>query len=499
MGTYPALARTLSPMLRRCAPILLALLAACSSEKAPLATERLAPCAPEKELPGAFCGRYEVFEDSAAGAGRKIPLQIVLLPALANDPAPDPIFLLAGGPGQGAADIAGQLDDFLAPLRRRRDIVLVDQRGTGESAPLECDFEEGEREFTSIEVPRQLIEACLASYEGDTRLYVTPIAMDDLDEVREWLGYDRINLYGGSYGTRAALVYLRRHPDSVRSLTLDGVAPPDMALPLYFARDAQRALDKLLEACEADDACNARFPGLRQKTNELLSSLEGAPREVRYRHPRTGQWEEGTITQQLVALSLTGMLYSPWLSALAPLLVEQALAGYFEPLLALAASSEQIAESMSQGMFYSVVCSEDWPLIDERAIELETEGTFLGRSLFETRWAPCRYWPQAQLPPEYYEPVESDVPALILSGEVDPVTPPSWGERVAEHLPNSRHIVAPATGHGVLGTGCGRSLLEEFVETADAAALDASCLDELRRPPFFLTPAAPIAPEDPRP
>jgi pimeloyl-ACP methyl ester carboxylesterase len=468
----------------------------CTGPDRPSAFDRLGRCDPGEAPSGARCGELEVFENREAQTGRKIALHIVLLPALANDPAPDPVFFLAGGPGQGAAKIADAVEFLLEPVRKRRDIVLVDQRGTGDSAPLECDLSEGspELDFT-MGLPVERIQACLDSYDADPRLYTTPIAMDDLDEVRDWLGYDDINVYGGSYGTRAALVYLRRHEDRVRTVVLDGVAPVSMALPLHFAQDAQRALDRLIEDCEASAPCRERFPALREQATELFTRLDREPVKTTFLHPRTGEPLERTITRGAVAMVLTGMLYSPWLSSIAPLAIERASQGDFQMLMPLATANEEISGNLSQGMFYSVVCSEDWPMITPEARRAETEGTFLGEALFESRWKPCENWPRGALPERYGEPVRSDKPVLIFSGDLDPVTPPRWGELVSETLPNSRHIVATGVGHGVSPYGCVPRLVEEFLRSADASSLDASCLERLRRPRFLLNRVATTKPD----
>ncbi|MEZ5394588.1 MAG: alpha/beta hydrolase [Bryobacterales bacterium] len=469
----------------------------CGGPSRPSAFERLGPCEPGEAPPGARCGDYEVFEDREAGAGRKIALRILLLPALANDPRPDPVFFLAGGPGQSATKLADGVEYLLEPVRRSRDVVLVDQRGTGQSGALECDLSEGmqELDFTSP-LPPEKVQACLDSYDADPRLYTTPIAMDDLDEVRDWLGYDAINLYGGSYGTRAALVYLRRHEANVRSVVIDGVAPVEMTLPLHFAQDAQRALDTLIEDCEAAAPCHERFPELRRQTTDLFAELEQAPVRATFVHPRTGERIERTITREAVGMILTGMLYSPWLSSLGPLAIERAHAGDFQMLMPLAIANDEVGEQMSQGMFYSVMCSEDWPNISAEARREETRNTFLGEALFESRWKPCENWPRGAVPENYREPVRSDKPVLILSGELDPVTPPRWGELVQQSLPNARHVVAQGVAHGVSPYGCVPRLLQEFFDSADASTLDVSCVDSTRRPDFMLTPVATAPPEE---
>src|SRR5215216_3305742 len=259
-----------------------------SRQDSPLS--RLRPCTSAEAPTDAYCGKLSVYENRDARTGRRINLNIVVLPSLADDPNADPLFFLAGGPGQAATKFAREVREAFRQVQRERDIVLVDQRGTGKSNPLECRSDSNSLRDVSEpeEVGLARLRRCLEGYDADVRLYTTPIAMDDLDDVRAHLGYERINLYGGSYGTRAALVYLRRHGDHVRSMILDGVAPTDMRLPLFSARDAQRALDKLLADCEADPACRMTHPGLPARVRVLLQRLEAAPARVRMVNPRTG-------------------------------------------------------------------------------------------------------------------------------------------------------------------------------------------------------------------
>jgi pimeloyl-ACP methyl ester carboxylesterase len=466
--------------------------AACTAapDVSPLA--RLRPCTSDEGPVDAYCGTFEVFEDRTAQAGRRISLNIVLLPSLSGE-ASDPLFFLAGGPGQGAAQLARQVREIFRPVQTDRDIVLVDQRGTGESNPLNCRSETNtlREAMESDEASLERLKACLAGYDADVRHYTTTIAMDDLDDVRAHLGYDRINLYGGSYGTRAALVYLRRHGDRVRSMILDGVAPTDMRLPLFTARDAQRALDKLLADCETDPACQAAQPDLGERVRALLQRLEQAPPRVRLTHPRTGVPEEVVVEARVVATILFGALYNPLTASLVPALVARAEQNDFQGLMALGFANDGADENMSVGMQLSVICSEDAPLVTADDLARETSGTIFGGYLLSGQVKACAIWPKGDVDPSYYEPVVSDVPALVLSGDVDPVTPPGWGEAVAKHLTNARHIVVPATGHGVVATACGQRLVRQFIERASAQDLDTSCVARVRRPPFFLTPAGP--------
>ncbi|MGC4082726.1 MAG: alpha/beta fold hydrolase [Vicinamibacterales bacterium] len=350
-------------------------------------------------------------------AGRTIHLKIVVAPALRRDPKPDPIVVFEGGPGGGAATLAAQRIPMFSRFQTDCDIVLIDQRGTGESNPLDCaaDDEDNDDLETIDRYPVERFKACLDALEADATLYTTSIAMDDIDEVRQYLGYDHVNLWGGSYGTRAALVYLRQHEASVRSVVLDGVAPPDMRIPLYMARDGQRALDRLLHDCEADTTgCGKAFPTLRQSVDALWTLLASKPR-VSIPHPRTGRPITLTVSQRLVASVIFQSLYSPEVSALLPQLLVDASSGNFQGLLALAFSTDLPKGAMSQGMFLSVVCAEDLPRISGDDIARETAGRFIGSAMFETQVKPCEFWPKGLVSADFYAPVTSRTPVLIFS------------------------------------------------------------------------------------
>jgi pimeloyl-ACP methyl ester carboxylesterase len=335
------------------------------------------------------------------------------------------------------------------------------------------------------------LRRCLEGYQADVRLYTTNIAMDDLDDVREYLGYDRVNLYGGSYGTRAALVYLRRHGEHVRTMILDGVAPMDMRLPMFTARDAQRALDKLLTDCDADAACKQAFPELPARIRNLLKRLEDKPPTVRIVHPRTGVAEDVTVEARVVASILFSALYSPLTASIVPALVDHAERNEFQSIFALGLAGEGASDNMSVGMQLSVLCSEDAARVTQTDVDQAQAGTIFGSHLLGNQLKACAMWPKGVVDASYYEPVVSDVPALVLSGDLDPVTPPTWGEAVVQTLSHGRHITVPATGHGVIATACGQQLIQDFIETASSESLDATCVKSVKRPPFFVTPAGP--------
>ncbi len=479
------------------AAVLAAGAAACASPEALGAIDRLHECRIDEGPANAYCGTLSVFENRATKQGRQIALKIVVAPALRRTAARDPLFILEGGPGAGAATLASARLPMFRRFRTDRDLVFVDQRGTGESNRLGCDPSPEELDDVRTDDDRitARLKACLAALDADPRLYTTPIAMDDLDDVRAFLGYDRINLWGGSYGTRAALVYLRQHDAHVRSIVLDGVAPQDMQLPLHTTRDAQRALDRMFADCAAESACAAAFPTLKADTEALFSRLERDRPTVRGVHPRTGAPLELPLTRRDVALVIFRALYIPEAVSLLPRVLTEASAGEYQGLLALAFSSppEGDKRDIAMGMHLSVVCAEDFPRITPAA-RARVGGTgFLGAAMFDAQYGGCAFWPRGDVPESYYAPVVSDRPVLILSGADDPVTPPVWGEHVKPTLSRSRHIVVPGAGHITLTRGCVPQLVGRFLDAASVDGLDPACTTTLTRPPFFVTPTGPAA------
>ena len=474
-----------------CVAILM--LACASSGPVPEKNTLLAECDPGDGFDGALCAQIRVFEDRERAAGRTIDLRVVVYPAFDNDPRPDPVFVLAGGPGQGAAQASPAVVSVLREVREERDIVFVDQRGTGESNGLDCEFDTDDLNLLFDEdLGIENLKRCLAGYAADVRHYTTPVAMDDLDEVRDKLGYPNINIWGGSYGTRAALVYLRRHGDRVRSVVLDGAVPLGMKIPLSFPEDMQRALDLMLDACEREDTCHVRFPELRSQLDAVLDRLKQRPARVTMDHPTTGEVVSFSLPRVTVLETLGAALYTPRTASMLPILIEQAYRGDFAGLVALGFASEPRDEGrISPGMFFSVVCAEDLPWFDKEELRSRAFGSFMGESTAE-RWARvCDFWPRGSVSEDYHEPVRSDVPALVLSGAFDPVTPPRWGDKLAEGLTSMRHVVVPGAAHGTTAEGCVPKLVAEFIQTGSADDLDYQCVDGRERPPFFVTPSGP--------
>jgi pimeloyl-ACP methyl ester carboxylesterase len=431
------------------------------------------------------CGTVTVAEDPDQPQGATIAVRFAVVPAVARDARPDPVFVLAGGPGQAATRTARQLMPVLSEVNTRRHVVFIDQRGTGGSHPLECDVDETTLAAT-FEQSQQLgrLNACLRSLAGDLRQYATWIAVRDFDAVRARLGADRVNLWGGSYGTRAALEYMRQFPQRVRSAVLDGVAPPDMVLPVSFATDADAALAALVDTCARDERCRRRYPDIDRRVADLLARAERGI-DVRIPHPLTGVPEPLRLDRRVLSSLLRVPLYAPQLAAVLPYALAAAAQGEYTPLVALSAAvAGGINENFAAGMHFAVICAEDLPRVgaDERA---RAAATRFGSAFLDVYEQACSGVPTRAVPAGFYDIPASAAPVLVLSGGLDPATPPRHGARVAERLGNARHVVAPYLGHIVSAHGCAPQQIARFIRDAAFDDVDAACLARLPAPTFF--------------
>lgn len=442
------------------------------------------------------CGVFTVQEDREAPNGRTIDLAIAVAPARSRTPARDPVFIIAGGPGQGAADVAPWIVHRFEAIRVTRDLVFVDVRGTGSSAPLACDFEHLDElpYLLGGNVDLDALDDCLASYGGaDLQQYTTANIVDDLDEVRDALGYEQVNLFGISYGTVVAQQWIRRHGEQVRSAVLDGVVPLDANVSLLASGHNERVLERVLADCREQVDCAAAFPGLERKLALTLAELDSNRALEQLDDPRSGAPTRVDITSAGFLATLSAALYRPDLTSLIPLVIERAHAGDFGPLSAVALRSIANYDSISMGLYLSVACAEQFGHIDPRAREAAFAGldTFNSHN-FEVLEQACARWPHATLGPEAATPLQADTPVLILSGTYDPVTPPSFGEQLLAGLGNARHLEVEAGSHGIWYLGCTPRLLANFFDDPNPQALDATCLDTLARPAPFLTANGPL-------
>ncbi|HET7694241.1 MAG TPA: alpha/beta fold hydrolase [Vicinamibacterales bacterium] len=411
------------------------------------------------------------------------------LPAEVPASAPDSVLFLAGGPGQAATSLASFAG--ASGLRRTRDIVLVDQRGTGGSNPLECRFygpPEHPQSYFAPFLPLDQVRACreaLAS-RADLSQYTTSASVADLEAVRDALGLDRVNLIGLSYGTRLAMEYLRRHERHVRAVVLDGPVPPSIAMPQDFGRLAQASVDGLLTECLAVPACASAFPEIRRESREVFRRLQDSPATVEVAHPDGGAAGRVVLTRDHAAEAIRYMTYVPRSAADVPLVLHRAYTGDHRPLADFLIRDRRTGGF--DGLYLSITCAEDVPFLSGDAADRDRD-TYLGFYRVREQRAACAEWPRGRAPDWRGVPVTSNVPVLLLTGALDPVTPPQHGAEIARTLRNSRQLSVPFAGHsraGLAGLACVDAAVRTFVERADFTGLDPACLDSIARPAFSL-------------
>ncbi len=438
----------------------------------------------------AECLPMQVPVDPAQPDGPTLTLFVARIASQSATPEADPLVLISGGPGQGTVDFYLQMRGAFEQVRRDRDLLLIDQRGTGRSAegfrcPTPDDapaLEEASPQFLA-----DMADTCLQQLQHDPRLYTTSVAVQDLDRVRAALGYQHWNLYGVSYGTRVAQHYLRRYPAHTRALILDAVVPADVVLGPEIGPLAQQALDAIFDRCAADQVCADRFGDLPASFVSLREAVEDAPATVAAADPRSGQattLELGIPQLQAVVRLMT---YSTATAALLPLTITEAAAGNYLPMASQAAILLRgVEDAIGLAMHNSVICTEDIPFVDPDPVAGATD-SFLGTTVVDGMRAICDVWPAGVLDEDFRAPLASEVPVLMLSGENDPITPPAYAEQaIAGGLRNVKHLIAEGQGHGLAAIGCTPALMRAFLRNPDPAQLDGACLARERATPFFL-------------
>jgi pimeloyl-ACP methyl ester carboxylesterase len=446
------------------------------------------PEIPEEER----CGTYHVYEDRVRKQGRQIALNIVVVPARSSSPAPDPIFWLDGGPGAASSNAAAVVSlKWLGGLHQDHDLVFVDERGTGKSGALKCgDIGEDPNNLDAYFgklYPQSLISICRNNLEekADLRFYATALAMDDLDDVRRALGYSQIDIAALSYGTLAASVYMRKYPDHVRAAFLLGLVTPDYRLPLPFASASQNALNQLWHDCSADVKCHDAFPQIEHEFDEVLKRFGNGPLPIEVIDPVTQKKRSVRLERENYVEHLRTMLYSTVSAKFVPYVVHQAYEGNFIPFETTAIRFNQGGPHASRGLHFSIICSESVPFITQADIAEQTQHTFLGDHRAESYVEVCKDWPHAKVSRSFLDPVRSNIPILVFSGEADGVTPPWFAESALKLWPNGRQIIIPRSGHQ-LDTSCEFGLIEAFFRAGSAHDLDASCTQQTQRPAFVL-------------
>lgn len=473
-----------------------------------LAAATASPAAPALELsdcrisagpgyPGiaARCGSFARPLNPADPAAGQIELRVAVVPALDLEPESDPLVPLAGGPGGSAIQFyAGYYPAFEA-VRRDRDILLLDQRGTGESARMDCPFDDDivEGQY-SDEQTREFTTACLEQLPHDPRFFTTSVAVTDLEAVRQALGYPALNLLGTSYGTRVAQHYARRYPGTTRTIILDGVVPPQIPLGPEIATEAQRALDSILARCAADPDCNERFPEIDLDFESIRARLDEGAVAVMLADPLTGRPETLDFGRDELAAAIRLLAYQPLSIAIMPLLIHEAANENYVPLAAqfkLTVSS--LTDALSLGMHNAVVCTEDLPYIDRGTIDYAAlDASYIGALQLQALESICSIWPRGIIDDGFREPLATDLPVLLLSGDADPITPPRYADLAAVELRNARHVINERQGHGQIAAGCMPRLIAEFVASADPESLDPACMESAFIMPFFLDFSGPM-------
>lgn len=455
----------------------------------------LSPCHVSGAAQAVECGTLTVPAQRPATAdGRTLELHFIRIPAAESGNAP--ILFLPGGPGQAGSDIVAVARAILGPSSRAHDLLIPDFRGTGKSGALTCSFAT-DLVQTDIDASVRETAKCRDALEAEGIVladYNSSAIADDMAQLVRALGYEQVNLYGGSYGTRAAQVIMRRHPELVRSAVMDGVAPLGWTVGGRMGADAQAALEAVAAACAKQASCAEAFPNIEAQLRRVLAQAERNGATTRQLpDPRTGEPEPVTIDSLMLTGAVRGVLYNAPLTRLLPWMIAQADAGNVVPLHTAAQEfAGDMSETISLGMMLSVLCSEDVGRL-QGAVPAAERNSFAGSAIRDYWQAGCGEWPVPRATSEFDTPVTTDIPSLLLSGVWDPVTPPRNGEMLAETLPNARHIAVQGTAHIAGYRGCMPRLVAQFYDNPDPAALETDCLDVLKTPAFMTTGLAPGA------
>lgn len=426
--------------------------------------------------------------DPSQPNGETIDLFVAKFPALNPDPEQDAFTVIQGGPGGSSIDLFMSSHRLFRKIRANRDVLVVDQRGTGRSNILLCPSQSTEEQlagFDPVEVKRLAIN-CIEELDTDLRFYTTSLAVQDLDAMREAAGYEQLTIYGISYGTRVAQHYLRRFPEATRAVILDGVVDVELNLAGgEIARRSQAAFDNMAKRCVDSNWCTEQFGDLKLKFESLRKRLIHESIEFSFAHPVSGANITESINETHLLTAVRLMPYSTEQLALLPMIISDAHAGNYVSLAAFSKMlNEGFFENYAIGMNNSVMCAEDTPFVETSDL-VGIEETYFGNDMANAILAVCEVWPQGSIDDDFHEPFSSEKPVLILSGETDPITPPENGEKAHQMLANSKHLIVPAHGHGVIGRGCVPQIVTEFVENANFDELNSACIEREKAQPFF--------------
>lgn len=444
----------------------------------------LEPCFVDGVKSQALCGVLEVAEnrEQQMSEQNKLPLNIVVLPKYKEESKALPLVVLAGGPGQAATELAGMLNGPLWDIRQQHDIILVDQRGTGKSNGLRCETPEVDAisfDNDSLDMKTEVAN-CLAQFEKyHLPSYSTYQFIEDLEQVRQALGHEQVHILGGSYGTRAGFAYLKNHPESIKTATLDSNAPMDIVVG-FFGKTSEAAFEMLVADCKAHENCNKAFPELKQDYLALIAKLEHKNIEQTIYHPITGKQVNLLLSKAKVTESLRGTMYNLGSRQLLPYAVHSAAKGDYRTIASLIASSAVSAEQnggLYTGLTMNIVCNEDMPRAKPEDFSRDADNYFNGELGYTSFTDVCKYWPSWPAPENFAEPVKTDVPVLLFSGKYDPVTPPEYAELAMPHLANAKHVVIENGSHFPSLVMC-TDAIEDFLEQGKVDEVDFSCAEQ---------------------
>lgn len=435
-------------------------------------------CYPTHVRQEAMCADIIVPVDHQTPDGEAMALNIVQLPAIRSNAQSDPVFVLAGGPGQGASEVISTLYPALRKIHQQRTLIFLDQRGTGESGPLDCELPED----MGVEVPTKALQQCVSSLPRDAQWYQTAHLADDTEWVRQVLGYTDINLYGVSYGTRLGLTIMQRHPESVRAAVLDGVVPFQQSIGGDFGAGVRASLEKVFVDCEANDACHNAFPNLRTEYSQVIQSLqESGSRTIAHPHSITGVPTETEVNDQVLWGVLQQLLYQGVTASLIPYAIHS-IAENDDWSTVVGWLGNSPFEGIPIGLYLSIMCAEDVPRIDFSNEPTMDLGVLSTTQLKEM----CAIW-DVQPVGNQADNWTSDIPTMLLSGVNDPVTPPAYGDLALSQLRNATHVVVSGTAHNTIHHPCIYEMVTDFYQDLDPQKVQSDCTSDLERPPFILS------------
>ena len=432
------------------------------------------------------CGHVSVLENPDDPSGPMIDIHFVVLPAI-KPIKPEEVFLpITGGPGQSAIDNAASFGRTFAKIRETRDILLIDQRGTGRSNLLACPenttYSPLAMDDRSINYLTET-KKCLSQLDGNVAMYGSLNAINDFESVRNFLGYEKLHIYGISYGSRMAQLYMRHHDEAIQTVTLDGVVPMQQSV-LAIGMAIDRGLQSVFDQCKKDSFCNNEFPELETTFDTLIRRIAETPIITSVYHPLTGAPDSFLITRDKLLGIIRLSMYSPSSRALLPLAIAQAAKENYQPLLGLF-SLMMDGIDLAAGMHNSVVCSEDIHRVTPEMLA-EINESHAATTMYKAMSQACSIWPSNKVDEEFSSPITSSIPTLLLSGYFDPATPPSWAELAMVNMINAKHFIAPYSSHGVAYQTCANDLVAKLVELEELTELDDNCLTDQSSRGFFL-------------